>query len=171
MTSSLRDFLAAAGATAEIRSSAVSQTAELAKANPAQLPYLVDRVRCAHQSGIEPVLIRQADQKDPLQAHAVLQHKDWEARVASGQLLGLLSVHCAVPTVADVSAALSASQSQTQLSDLENSPMKAGVGCKELSDVSIADILRDGSPLLASSGEVRHGNAAHSLLSTIEGQT
>ena len=84
--------------------------------------------------------------------------------------MGLLSVHCAFPTAEDVSAALSASQGQTHASDLENPPMKAGVGCKELSDISIADILRGGSLLLASSGEVRHGSAAHSLLSIVEGQ-
>lgn len=100
----------------------------------------------------------------------MLQHKDWEARGASGQLMGLLSVHCAFPTAADVSAALSASQGQTHASDQESIFMKAGVGCKELSDISIVDILRDGSPLLASSGEVRNGNAAHPVLSVVEGQ-
>ena len=80
-----------------------------------------------------------------LQVHGILQHKDWEARTAAGYCLGLIAEHVQHHDVAGLQAAAG--------------PSAAHVGdeaaLQPLPAIDIQQVLKEGSPLLASGGQAR----------------
>lgn len=85
-----------------------------------------------------------ADLLGLLQVHGILQHKDWEARTAAGYCLGLIAEHVQHHDAAVLQAA--AGQCAAHIDDETAQPLPA---------IDIQQVLKEGSPLLASGGQAR----------------
>lgn len=151
---------AAGGSSLDTRKAAAAQIAGIAAAHPAQLPAVVVAV-AAH-----------------------LRHPAWDARVAAGHCLGLLAERFAHHTAEDLRAAAAAAAAageageaagaaaakqegvkQEAGADSSAAPSAGGAGEQQLhllsfSSFSVDRVLAQGTPMLASGGEVRCSRAA-----------
>lgn len=131
----------AASSSAETRKAAAEQIASIAAAHPGQLPAVVAAV-----SG-----------------H--LRHNEWDARVAAGHCLGLLAEHFTHHTAADLEAAAAAGAPDGGEPGVKAEEGAAGAGGAGPADTSshllsfgsfsVKQVLEQGTPMLASGGEVR----------------
>lgn len=128
----LLNFCHAGGASLETRKAAASQLAGIAASHPAQLPFIV------------------------LQVAVHLKHKEWDARVAAGHCLGLLADHFQHVDVSDLCRAAGVKPEQLGGDMSEIKTEEDGQRKLSFKDFNVLQVLDQGTPLLASWGEVRH---------------
>jgi hypothetical protein len=126
----------AGGSSLETRKAASRQIASIAASHPTQLPSVLGQVS----------------------VH--LKHKDWDARIAAAHCLGLLAEHFAHPSVANLCSV--AGIDVEQLASVKHEPVgaagdggeDAGPHTLRFEGFNVAQVLEQGTPLLASWGEV-----------------
>ena len=105
---------------------------------------------------------------------AHLRHRDWDARVAAGHCLGLLAEHFSHHTAAELAAAAAAAgdavpeqaavkQEAAAAGEAAAAPVKQEAAGEahllSFASFDVQQVLSQGTPMLASGGEVRRGNA------------
>lgn len=93
-----------------------------------------------------------------LQIQPLLQHKRWETRTAAGKCIGYIAEHAKHATVAEVQAAVEASQAGGMVSPKDESGASSSEepaeGMLSLATFDLERVLQVGTPLLASGGQV-----------------
>lgn len=132
----------AGGPSPDTRHAAAHQITSIAASHPTQLPAVLAQVS----------------------VH--LKHKDWDARVAAARCLGLLAEHFVHPTAADLRRAAGPGGAQPPPAQHAQQEVKAEPGAIEdedavelhmltFSSFKVGQVLEQGTPLLASWGQVR----------------
>ena len=119
-----------------MRKAAAAQIAGIAAAHPQQLPAVIAAV-AAH-----------------------LRHREWDARVAAGHCLGLLAEHFQHSTAADLEAAAVAGRGGAADAGVKQEPGGGGDAEAHLlsfASFDVQQVLAQGTPMLASGGEVGWG--------------
>lgn len=86
------------------------------------------------------------------QVQPLLQHKRWDARIAAGECIGLIAEHAQHPTAPDVQHA--GERMHENGAPAASEPHAAPDAQLQLEGFDLERVLKDGTPLLASGGEV-----------------